>query len=110
MTDLLSFTLAARMVDMPSIHLRHPAAKGRVADRPVRAWHRFSLLPKNVTPATPARSAAVVMFRNRTAARASSGGLQFRVQPTRVCRDVSPSTGGIRSDVSAGAARDSSNV
>jgi hypothetical protein len=52
------------VVDMPSIHLRHPAAKGRVADRPVRAWRRFSLLPKNVTPTTAAGTAAVVMFRN----------------------------------------------
>ncbi|VXC38238.1 hypothetical protein ARTHRO8AJ_50033 [Arthrobacter sp. 8AJ] len=51
-------------VDMPSIHLRHPAAKGRVADRQVRAWRRYSLLPKNVTPAAPGRIAAVVMFRN----------------------------------------------
>jgi len=52
---------------MPSIHLRHPAAKGRVADRPVRAWRRFSLLPKNVTLTTAARTAAVVIFRNGNA-------------------------------------------
>ena len=65
-TDLLLSRLQLELVDMPSIHLRHPAAKGRVADRPVRAWRRFSLLPKNVTPTTPARTAAVVMFRNGT--------------------------------------------
>jgi hypothetical protein len=64
MTDLLLSRLQLEMVDMPSIHLRHPAAKGRVADRPVRAWHRYSLLPKNVTLTTAGRTAAVVIFRN----------------------------------------------
>jgi len=76
MTDLLLSRLQLEVVDMPSIHLRHPAAKGRVADRPVRAWRRFSLLPKNVTPTTAVRTAVVVMLRN-------AGAPEVRVQSRR---------------------------
>jgi len=59
-----SVTLAVRSVDTPSSHLRHPAGE-RVADQQVRALRWFSLLKKNVAFTTTARTAAVVMLRNR---------------------------------------------